>query len=630
MRTWPYAALTFAFFVVVSGVEPATRAVIFAVPRMIGVLAAAQILFLLLNVWQKAGLDLLWEPVYQSARFVRGVFMPMMLFGAMAALAIALFHLPPTAGQLWVGDTPLPPPEAFGSLIVVLGTGMVVEGTLGSLGYPPAVYGRRRKRYKELIRLSFSSYTVTAAALAGKLQQPVQFAIGLAAVMTLHAIWMTRGAARAAYFAAPVAKMRAPLRGLVGRPRFFQVTDLHLTAGEQQRAEGGSGGNDALRARLPGIVVARPAFALLTGDVTDHGAEDEWDEAVLLLEPLRSAGCRLLLVPGNHDLSPAYDTAEASYVVARAWKNEDVNWLRSARLRRYLERAAVLDPSLTIPGGRTLKDMLEKESKGFVELDAVIARARQAVKAGSATAGPTIASTWESARRIFDDLLRERLAIDEPLTQEWLRLLLGGQKDGAAAWETTLRSAYEQSSDSTVWHTIYYENAWWDYFPLHTFDGETGSEIFLLNSVSPFVDMFGSAWGNIGEMQVARLEQMLAERYSAHVIILIHHAPFRWEDEPPPRWRGSDIQRWAFLAAAGPAMNRFVRLLEDTRRRDREVIVFCGHRHGGLWHQSRVGDWPGGIIAEGASLADTPNAAILCAWMGDQLRLELGKLRQDS
>ncbi|MEV5134191.1 metallophosphoesterase [[Kitasatospora] papulosa] len=78
-----------------------------------------------------------------------------------------------------------------------------------------------------------------------------------------------------------------------------QISDLHLDGSERatRRAERVM---DHLRA-LP-----RPVDAVLvTGDIADHGAEAEYEEAARIL----AAPFPVLTCPGNHDARPAYRTA---------------------------------------------------------------------------------------------------------------------------------------------------------------------------------------------------------------------------------------------------------------------------------------------------------------------------------
>ncbi|MBB1257668.1 phosphodiesterase [Streptomyces alkaliterrae] len=77
------------------------------------------------------------------------------------------------------------------------------------------------------------------------------------------------------------------------------MSDLHL--------DGGSAAADRVRsvvdhlAGLPGRVDA----VLVTGDLADHGTEEEYREARAALAPLRDR-YRVLTCPGNHDSRPEY------------------------------------------------------------------------------------------------------------------------------------------------------------------------------------------------------------------------------------------------------------------------------------------------------------------------------------
>ncbi|MEU8737457.1 metallophosphoesterase [Streptomyces halstedii] len=78
-----------------------------------------------------------------------------------------------------------------------------------------------------------------------------------------------------------------------------QISDLHLDGGERATRRAARV-MDYLRA-LP-----RPVDAVLvTGDIADHGAEAEYEEAARLL----AAPFPVLTCPGNHDARPAYRKA---------------------------------------------------------------------------------------------------------------------------------------------------------------------------------------------------------------------------------------------------------------------------------------------------------------------------------
>ncbi|MCG8965296.1 MULTISPECIES: metallophosphoesterase [Streptomyces] len=78
-----------------------------------------------------------------------------------------------------------------------------------------------------------------------------------------------------------------------------QISDLHLD-GSERATRRATRVMDHLRS-LP-----RPVDALLvTGDIADHGAEAEYEEAARILE----APFPVLTCPGNHDVRPAYRKA---------------------------------------------------------------------------------------------------------------------------------------------------------------------------------------------------------------------------------------------------------------------------------------------------------------------------------
>ncbi|MFE2626428.1 metallophosphoesterase [Streptomyces sp. NPDC001651] len=78
-----------------------------------------------------------------------------------------------------------------------------------------------------------------------------------------------------------------------------QISDLHLD-GSERATERAARVMEHLR-NLP-----RPVDALLvTGDIADHGAEAEYEEAARLL----TAPFPVLTCPGNHDVRPAYRKA---------------------------------------------------------------------------------------------------------------------------------------------------------------------------------------------------------------------------------------------------------------------------------------------------------------------------------
>ncbi|MFJ2094250.1 metallophosphoesterase [Streptomyces sp. NPDC087901] len=109
-----------------------------------------------------------------------------------------------------------------------------------------------------------------------------------------------------------------------------QISDLHLD-GSERATRRATLVMDYLRA-LP-----RPVDALLvTGDIADHGAESEYEEAARIL----TAPFPVLTCPGNHDARPAYRKA----MLGEAPGDSPVNRYR------LIAGTAVLMCDSTIPG----------------------------------------------------------------------------------------------------------------------------------------------------------------------------------------------------------------------------------------------------------------------------------------
>lgn len=628
LRGWLEAASAFAFLTAVTGLGGAARVVGLASQKMFGILIAVQLIFLALE-WGFRSLELFWGSIYTSFRVVRDTFAPMGLLALGAAVCSAVFELAPTKGKAWdLGEKATP--EGFAGFLVVIGTMTLVYALLGSMGFPPAEYGRRRRVFVTAIQGRFVYYTLIAMWMSLMLKAPVLAALALVVALTADALWTTRSLARSAFNAAPLASKSNTLE-LLTTPLFFQLTDIHLTSKNLPCAEGGAGGNDALARLVPHLVDLNPPFGFLTGDITDHGDADEWNAAAELLAPLRAKGCRLLLVPGNHDLLPAYTANDAATVaISGGLHDQNVNWMRSARLHRFLLKAAAFDKRLQTPDGLPLRALLAREARGFRRLNTIARNAQRAIAAKPNDAAEIYSTSWELAFRVMQELTTTRLAIDEPLTQESSQHLSQYWRGyGPTWWKNLLTDPMSfRRFERKPWITWWYENSWWDYFPLQTYDFDSGSHIFVLNSVSPNVDFLGSALGNLGWAQIARLEKLIEESSAHNILILMHHAPYKWDDEKPPSWNYDDLQRWACLAAVGSTMLEFLTVLKKARTAGHEVLLFCGHRHGGSDHEARVGQWDGGRLGEGASLAETPKASTLCGWSDEFGRIDLGTLRR--
>ncbi|MQY13181.1 3',5'-cyclic adenosine monophosphate phosphodiesterase CpdA [Streptomyces sp. RB5] len=107
-----------------------------------------------------------------------------------------------------------------------------------------------------------------------------------------------------------------------------QISDLHLDGGERAHERA---------ARVMDYLRALPLDALLvTGDIADHGAQAEYEEAAELLR----APFPVLTCPGNHDRRAAYRKA----LLGESPSEEPVNRLH------HVAGTAILMADVTVPG----------------------------------------------------------------------------------------------------------------------------------------------------------------------------------------------------------------------------------------------------------------------------------------
>jgi hypothetical protein len=153
--------------------------------------------------------------------------------------------------------------------------------------------------------------------------------------------------------------------------------------------------------------------------------------------------------------------------------------------------------------------------------------------------------------------------------------------------------------------------------------------MFILNSVVIDSKLAPSATGDLGDSQVIDLSRALERSKAAHIVVLVHHAPFRWTDESAPKWNREEILRWATLAMSKTCSEGLLRVLAGTITRGKTIELFCGHRHGGKSREARIGTWSGGTIAEAAATVDNRTAiAVASPHSAARIRLEIRSLPQ--
>jgi hypothetical protein len=102
--------------------------------------------------------------------------------------------------------------------------------------------------------------------------------------------------------------------------------------------------------------LARSDFVIVTGDITDRGRDSEWDQFLEMLDKLniRIASNKVLLVPGNHDLSMtttetypsspylAFEKRAFTYV-HRILRNAPREWMMVGNDGKYMSVRTYLD-----------------------------------------------------------------------------------------------------------------------------------------------------------------------------------------------------------------------------------------------------------------------------------------------
>lgn len=88
---------------------------------------------------------------------------------------------------------------------------------------------------------------------------------------------------------------RAPVLGEYNAKRFLGYLNYRLVRARRYR-------ESVAAEAIAGLVASSPDLVLLTGDITQHGLDSEFDRAGELLAPLAAAGIPVIAVAGNHDI----------------------------------------------------------------------------------------------------------------------------------------------------------------------------------------------------------------------------------------------------------------------------------------------------------------------------------------
>lgn len=374
---------------------------------------------------------------------------------------------------------------------------------------------------------------------------------------------------------------------------FLQISDVHATfPKDTEPVGGGCAGNKELTRITQDIVEGRriPRLLINTGDTVDRGRRDEWDLPMSCFRRIKSAGVRVVIAPGNHDLVPSYDLVDATWAVTRRrFLSPEMD---GARLFQYLSNASELEPDLKTCRGEVLKDLVDREERRFKDLVAAWEDAR--LKADTLLGDKDLKPhEWAAARAHKWVLAAHKWAVD------WAhRLALQRLKKQRPAEAETIAKDFSARAcvlypewresdwqrllfDSTLqtmeWAIPYrlWQNRWAELFPLSIEIPEHEIEILILNTTAKNARLGGSARGECGKDQLERLQQRLSSNQARIVFILAHHAPFRFPQEP----NEPVFQRWGMLAHDPSESSIFSRLLLDAATKGKQLLLLSGHIH---------------------------------------------------
>lgn len=378
-------------------------------------------------------------------------------------------------------------------------------------------------------------------------------------------------------------------------PIAAHATDIHLTVTDDTaRIEGGTGGHAQLGAWLENLSQVEAGYVLISGDCVDTGDPREWKRFIEQVTRYPWLKGRLVLAPGNHDLSDQYG-------------DED-----SGKLRRYFECQAQFAPTLTTSLGMTLSE--------------VAGIARDDVR-------PAIATRRDEIKKLvrFDSqipvLLIQAIGF-RPHYYSRKAVLFAEQRGGSSLeyarseWKFALDHygvPRDFDFDSFALETLlddWFVDRWHELFPLTLEDPDRGVVVIVLNSVPAVAqNVSESALGGGGKPQLSRLSAILNKlpTWTKTVLVMMHHAPYRRSGEfrlPLPKpvlrrkgWRRSTaaITELAFLAHEGHEARDIIDCISRAadHRHSSNFFLLCGHRH----HRS-AGRAGRVIVLEGDSLAD--------------------------
>lgn len=448
-------------------------------------------------------------------------------------------------------------------------------------------------------------------------------ATGGFAFLCVLGTFTVRGLAAANLAAAPTA--REIPHGLDGRPYFVQISDIHTTVPPgAQPGGGGRAGVGELEAVADWVSsaepAARPRLVIDTGDVVDRGREREWERPLEWFRKIRAAGVRVVLTPGNHDLVLTYDAWPAMFATAArhiTGLNVDGN-----RILKYFTAASELEAELRTASGdslaRMLKNMAERKEAVIGALEAARAKADQAI-------GRRLSSHYHAMNKLgqVDPALLARLsvefcAIGRAQYPEWPQI----------NWEHLLVTPATMEGLGMILGQVW-EQRWAGLFPLRLELPDDGVEILVLNSVPKELALGPSARGACGVEQLERAKDRMAKSDARIVLVLHHHAVFRFLPEPPRL----EVQRWALLNHDPAESRTLAAIMVNAAAARKQVLLLSGHIHlrsrvGQLEPENGVAPLAGSWVLESGALGEAATDVLPAAVMTGAGVLQPGLVRR--
>jgi len=333
-------------------------------------------------------------------------------------------------------------------------------------------------------------------------------------------------------------------------PLFIHLSDLHFLAPNRLLSTEGRPIDTSQASRLVGLVTRlRPRFLIISGDVTDVGAEEEWRNALdSLLIPVRRAGVSIVMAPGNHDIQPAL------LLYRGEMPTNDKKWqpimIEAQVAARFLRNLASLNPSFHNEAGFDVETLMMPWAGNSLDFKLPQEEYRRCLQRAAFSASP-------------------------------------GKGIGGLAMLADAMCKISLNQD--ILDFIHGYRSW---FPLVHHDSSAQTTLIILNSNDAVVETIGSnAVGTLGASQLDRLRDILAKvpESTKQCLIVMHHMPVRRAEDVFGFPRGLSYQsvsatqafEYSAMATRLRDVRRLVREIEtvQARKPGLQVYLLCGHFH---------------------------------------------------